>query len=91
MSLITDSHRFELRRAGWTDRQINTMAQKFYNLRNISPYTAEEYDLITKSAEVMRQLNELLSAATNLLNVKGRHHTEQAYKQLEAVVAKVKP
>lgn len=40
--------------------------------------------------ELKQQRDELLAAAENLIQVKGRHHTEQAYKQLEAAIAKVK-
>ena len=46
------------------------------------------YQLAT---ELEQQRDELLKAAENLIRVKGRHHTEQAYKQLETVIAKVKP
>lgn len=70
MSLITDQHRFELHRAGLTDRQINTMAQKFYNLRNISPYTTEEYELLTKVAKIARERDELLAALGSLFERK---------------------
>lgn len=41
-------------------------------------------------SEIKQQRDELLAAAENLIRVKGRHHTEQAYKQLEAAIAKVK-
>lgn len=40
---------------------------------------------------IIKQRYGLLVAAENLIRVKGRHHTEQAYKQLEAAIAKVKP
>lgn len=36
------------------------------------------------------QVAELTGSIQNLVNVKGRHHTEQAYKQLEALLAKAR-
>lgn len=51
-------------------------------------HTCTPSDYVRK---IEQQRDELLSAAENLIRVKGRHHSEQAYKQLEAVVAKVKP
>ena len=34
----------------------------------------------------IRRLSEIESAARNLVKVKGHHHTEQAYKALEALI-----
>ena len=41
-----------------------------------------------KQASAQRDV--LLAAAENLVTVKGRYHTEKAYKALEATIAKVK-
>jgi len=41
-------------------------------------------------AELERQRDELLAAAKNLCDVKGRHHSEQAFNALVAVVNKNK-
>ena len=54
-------------------------------LRGLSAETVAGQEL----AIVKQQRDELLAAAENLVKVKGRHHTEQAYKQLKAAVAKV--
>ena len=54
-------------------------------LRGLSAETVAGQEL----AIVKQQRDELLAAAENLVRVKGRHHTEQAYKQLKAAVAKV--
>lgn len=51
----------------------------------------EMYQLRITIDNLKQQRDELLKAAENLIRVKGRHHTEQAYKQLETVIAKVKP
>lgn len=64
------------------ERQINW---------NTSGKTLREIQLEREIAELKQQSDELLAAAENLIRVKGRHHTEQAYKQLEAAIAKVKP
>ena len=40
--------------------------------------------------ELTQQRDVLLAAAENLVTVKGRYHTEKAYKALEATIAKVK-
>ena len=63
------------------ERQINW---------NMSGKTTTETRLEREIVELKQQLNELLAAAENLVKVKGRYHTEQAYEKLEATVAKVK-
>ena len=40
-------------------------------------------------ARIAKQRDELLAAAKNLRDVKGRHHSEQAFKALVEAVAKV--
>ena len=42
MSELTDTERFVLSRAGFTEREINTMQRKFYNLFNVNPLLATE-------------------------------------------------
>ena len=44
-----------------------------------------------KAMKYKQQRDVLLAAAENLVTVKGRYHTEKAYKALEATIAKVKP
>lgn len=43
-----------------------------------------------RAEEAEQQVAELTGAIQNLVNVKGRHHTEQAYKQLESLLGKAK-
>lgn len=63
------------------ERQINW---------NTSGKTLREVQLEREIAKFKQQRDDLLKAAENLIQVKGRYHTEQAYKKLEAAIAKVK-
>ena len=51
-------------------------------------WTVENYK--EEITNLTQQRDELLAAAENLIRVKGRYHTEKAYKALEATIAKVK-
>lgn len=42
--------------------------------------------LLREAADEIEKLRRIRDAAQNLLTVKGRHHTEQAYKMLEEVM-----
>ncbi len=57
--ILSDAYRFELRRAGFTERQINTLAQKFYNLYHISPFTNLELHAIWDYPKVVAELTAL--------------------------------
>ena len=46
--------------------------------------------LAADHSHVVHQRNQLLAAAKNLRDVKGRFHTEQAYKELMQVVNSIK-
>jgi hypothetical protein len=47
------------------------------------------FEAIGNAAKLMAQRDELLAAARNLRDVKGRHHTEHAFARLLGVVAKL--
>ena len=45
--------------------------------------------LAIQLAECEQERDELVAAAKNLIRVKGRHNTEQAYRTLETAIAKL--
>ncbi len=49
----------------------------------------EHMGVLAELVKVRQQRDELLVAAKNLRDVKGRHHSEQAFKALVEVIAKV--
>lgn len=61
---------------------VSALAQSRY-------YEEVHQELAPLARELERQLDELLSAAKNLRDVKGRFHSEQAMEKLLDVIAKV--
>lgn len=61
-----------------------------YAWRNTTTIERARQEEMAKRDSLTQQRDELLAAVENLIKVKGRHHTEQAYKRLEAAVAKAK-
>ena len=71
--------------ADWTPQIVYDQQAEIERLR-------KEVALLTIPGEVrvdpdyFQKLRKIEEAAQNLLSVKGRHHTEQAYKRLEEVL-----
>ena len=58
MSELSDAYRFTLSRSGFTEREINTMKRKFYNLFCVTPLMSTEVEEYRKWAngEIAEQI-----------------------------------
>lgn len=59
---------------------------RWYRQDALEPLTQEAADLIERQQRVIAAADAIVAAAVNVVEVKGRYHTEQAFKALIAAV-----
>lgn len=85
MSQLHPSDREALRRAGFTEREINTQQKKFYNLTQINPcYTNE----LRQFQQLMEDRRALLDALKEILDCDKTQTSFGAVMRARAVITK---